>query len=340
MPEGVQVLPVSDEAIARAAERLRQGGLVAFPTETVYGLGALARDPAAVRRIFAAKGRPADHPLIVHLAGAGDLGDWAEPSPLARHLAETFWPGPLTLVLPRRPAVCDEVTGGQASVALRVPAHPAALRLIEAAGALAAPSANRFGGVSPTRAADVVEELGAAVDLVLDGGPCGLGLESTILSLMDARPLLLRPGGLTVEQLEEAIGAPIDRQGRGPRAPGGLPAHYAPATPLEVLPAAALWQRAARLSGQDLAVAVAVIGPAPERLGQGLAAVVEMPREAVAYGRRLYATLRDLDRGGCDRLLFQAPPAGPAWLAVRDRLRRAACRHLGTSASTLTGDST
>jgi len=341
MAEGGQILPVSDEAIARAAERLRQGGLGAFPTETVYGLRPVARGPAAVRRIFAAKGRPADHPLIVHLAGADDLGGWAACTPLAQRLAEAFWPGPLTLVLPRRPTVCDEVTGGQASVALRVPAHPAALRLIDDAGALAAPSANRFGGVSPTRAADVVEELGAAVDLVLDGGPCGLGLESTILCLIDGRPLLLRPGGLAVERLEEAIGAPIARQGEGPRAPGGLPAHYAPATPLEVLPAAALWQRAARLSGQGLAVAVAVLGPAPEPLPQcPAAAVVEMPREAVPYGRLLYATLRDLDRGGFDRLLFQAPPDGPAWLAVRDRLRRAVCRHLGTPPSTLTGDST
>jgi L-threonylcarbamoyladenylate synthase len=144
-----------------------------------------------------------------------------------------------------------------------------------------------------------------------------------------------------VERLEEAIGAPIARQGEGPRAPGGLPAHYAPATPLEVLPAVALWQRAARLSGQGLAVAVAVLGPAPEPLGQGIAAaVVELPREAVPYGRLLYATLRDLDRGGFDRLLFQTPPDGPAWLAVRDRLRRAVCRHLGTPPSTLAGDST
>jgi L-threonylcarbamoyladenylate synthase len=318
------ILTASPEAIAAAAARLRAGGVVAMPTETVYGLAARAEDEAAVRRVFAIKGRPADHPLIVHLAAAQWLPDWARVVPEAAWtLARAFWPGPLTLVLERQPGVLDAVTGGQDSVALRVPAHPVALDLIRAAGALVAPSANRFGRLSPTTAQDVAAELGQAVDLILDGGPCRVGVESTIVGLLGDTPMLLRPGGIPLEPIEALLGRPLARPTGGVRVSGNLPAHYAPATPLELLPAAAVPERVEALTGLGLRPAVLGLGTAPGPLPAGVR-VVTLPAEAEAYARALYASLRALDAAGCDRILVVMPPDEPVWLAVRDRLSRAA----------------
>lgn len=316
-----RILP--PEAVDEAAACLRAGGGVAFPTETVYGLGADASNVDAVRRVFAIKGRPADHPLIVHLADARWLDDWARdvPGP-ARALARAFWPGPLTLVLARQPHVSDAVTGGQDSVALRVPAHPLALKLIAAAGALVAPSANRFGRVSPTTAAHVAEELGDAVDLILDGGPCSVGVESTIVSLLSEAPVLLRPGHITPAQIEAVLGRPLALRRDGVRAPGLLPAHYAPSTPVEVVEPDRLAARAASLAAAG--VRLAVLDRGGEAALPAEVVRVAMPRAADAYAQALYATLRACDGKGYDRLLVEQPPDAPVWITVRDRLGRAA----------------
>ena len=321
-------VPVSPAAIARAAQLLREGGVVAIPTETVYGLGAVALNRGAVRRVFAIKGRPANHPLIVHLASAEALPEWAREIPdAAWRLAERFWPGPLTLVLPRQPQVPDEVTGGQDSVALRVPAQPVTRELIAAAGALAAPSANRFGRVSPTAAEHVAAELGDEVDMILDAGPCKVGLESTIVSLLDESPALLRPGGVTVAEIEAVLGRPVAPPPQDLRAPGRLASHYAPATPLELVAGADLALRLAAQGAPRVRIAVAAFTPeAIAAAGAAGAAVTHMPPSAAEYGRVLYATLRGLDAAAHDLIIVEAPPAGPEWLAVRDRLSRAAHR--------------
>ncbi|MSW95365.1 MAG: threonylcarbamoyl-AMP synthase, partial [Actinobacteria bacterium] len=223
--------------ITRAATVLRDGGLVALPTETVYGLGADARNPEAIERLYAAKGRPGDHPVIVHLAGEAELGEWAaDVPPQALAAAARWWPGPLTIVLRRAPGVLDAVTGGRETVALRVPDQQATLEVLRlVGGGIAAPSANPFGAVSPTTADHVRAALGARVDFILDGGPCGVGVESTILDLSDpARPMLLREGAVTAAELEAELGAAVTRD-RGPaRAPGMLAAHYAPRARVEL----------------------------------------------------------------------------------------------------------
>ncbi len=322
--------PGTADSVAAAVAHLRGGGVLGLPTETVYGLAADATQAAAVARVFATKGRPADHPLIVHVADLAAARPWARDWPVvAERLAAAFWPGPLTLVLPRGPQVLAAVTGGQDSVALRVPAHPLAQAVLRAfGGALVAPSANRYGQVSPTRAADVVTEYGGAVP-VLDGGACAVGLESTIVACLDGRALVLRPGSLTPGMLSRASGAEIllAAAGQGPRAPGTTRAHYAPRTPLELVPAAALYARA-------LALPAAVVVARSATLRCGLAAQLRerpsspplqaMPDEAAAYGRVLYATLRDLDRLEASRLLVEAVPEDEVWGAVRDRLQRAA----------------
>jgi len=328
MTPAIAPTPVSRAAIAAAAQLLRDGGVVAIPTETVYGLGAVAMHPAAVRRVFAIKGRPANHPLIVHLHSADALPDWAREIPDAAWLlAERFWPGPLTLVLPRQPHVPDEVTGGQDSVALRVPAQPVARELIAAVGALAAPSANRFGRVSPTTAAHVLAELGDDVDMILDAGPCQVGLESTILSLLDGTPALLRPGAITVAELEAVLGRPVAPPPHSLRAPGRLASHYAPVTPLELVAAGELPQRLAAQGAPRVRIATLAHSPAAIAAGEAAgAAVIAMPANAVDYGRMLYAALRRLDAAGHDLIIVETPPAAPEWLAVHDRLMRAAHR--------------
>jgi L-threonylcarbamoyladenylate synthase len=333
------VVAADAAAIARAAEVLRRGGLVAFPTETVYGLGAAARDPAAVRRIFAAKGRPADHPVIVHLPDAAHLARWAKEVPeAALRLAARFWPGPLTLILPRAGGVPDEVTGGQPTVGLRVPDHPVARALLAAFGdGIAAPSANRFGRVSPTRAEHVREELGAAVDLVLDGGPCAVGVESTIVDLSGEAPALLRPGGVSREALEAALRRPLPLRAASPvRAPGTLEAHYAPGTPLRLVLPETLDAELIRMGDMRMRVAVLARRPAPAALtlartprrvpsdGPEWPVWRALPPDAEGYARGLYAALRDLDALGASAILIEAVPEGPEWLAVRDRLSRAA----------------
>ena len=319
--------------IARAVELLRAGELVAFPTETVYGLGADASNPAAVARIFAAKGRPADHPLIVHLASAAALDHWAREVPQsARRLAAAFWPGPLTLILKRQAHVPDAVTGGQDTVGLRVPNHPLALALLrEFKGGVAAPSANRYGRISPTSAAHVRAELGDSVPLVLDGGPCEVGIESTIVDLSSEAPRMLRPGAITAADiarvLDDTPPAEIDKSANdagsiAPRVAGSHVAHYAPRTTLRLVTGDELSGAvsAALATGQRLAVLAHTAQPIVARNLIWHAA----NRDAAAYAHDLYATLRALDAAACDLLLVEAPPATAAWLAVADRLQRAA----------------
>jgi L-threonylcarbamoyladenylate synthase len=313
--------------LATAAALLRAGRLVAFPTETVYGLGADALDPKAVARIFAAKGRPADHPLIVHLRDAQQLAQFARHVPeRAQRLAQAFWPGPLTIVLERSDRVPDAVTGGQSTVGLRVPSHPVALALLAAfGGGLAAPSANRFGRISPTRAEHVVSEFGDtdAVAALVDGGPCQVGIESTIVDLSGARPRVLRPGGIEVARIEAVLGEPLDGDLVGaPRASGTLASHYAPDTPVAVVPAAdlvALVREAAVLRP-----VVALVRTVPAR--DLPAHAITMPLDPLGYAHELYAALRSADASGAALIVVEAPPAEPAWLAVADRLRRAATR--------------
>ena len=319
---------VDFERIAQAVEVLKRGGLVAVPTETVYGLAADATNEAAVRAIFAAKGRPADHPVIVHVAGASALDDWAREVPdSARALAAAFWPGPLTLVLKRSPRALDVVTGGQDTVGLRCPAHPWAQALLQAfGGALAAPSANRFGCLSPTTAehvrADLGEKPAGALDLILDGGACPVGIESTIVDLSGGQPTLLRPGSITRLDLEQVLGAPVaEPGGDAPRAPGRLERHYAPRTPLEVVPVDRLGSRLAALF--HLRVAVLAPAAALATLRARPAVQIPAPEDAAAYARALYANLHELDQAAADRIVVAAPAAGAEWAAIQDRLQRA-----------------
>lgn len=313
-----------------AVQRLRAGDVLAFPTETVYGLGADARNEDAVRRVFSLKGRPADHPLIVHVADLETAGQWAAVIPeRARMLMTRFWPGPLTLVLPARDEVSRLVTGGQDSIALRVPRHPVAKALLAGfGGGLAAPSANPFGRVSPTEAGHVRAYFPGLP--VLDGGPCGLGLESTIVSLLEECPRVLRPGALPLAALREALhGMAIETAGSGgpvPRAPGTLPAHYAPSTPLEIVPPDQIRARAATLSAQGVRVAVLRLHRGPRQAPLPMLQFL-MPAAPTAYGRRLYARLREIDQIGFDRLVVEAPPRDEAWWAINDRLARAAHAH-------------
>ena len=312
--------------VARAAAALRAGGLVAFPTETVYGLGADASNPDAVARVFAAKGRPADHPLIVHLPDLSMVSRWAIEVPeSALKLAETMWPGPLTLILKRHPAVLDAVTGGQETVGLRVPRHPVALALLKAfGGGIAAPSANRFGHVSPTTAAHVRDEFGSALDMVLDGGPCEVGIESTILDFSSGKPRILRPGMLDARILAAQW---CDPQGATPaadvpRVSGSLESHYAPATPMTLVTPDNLLGDVHRLLGQGRKVAVLAAGGGSSE--HPSLVWCEAHTDPAHYAHDLYASLRRLDASGCDVIVVAAPPSTADWLAVNDRLRRAA----------------
>jgi L-threonylcarbamoyladenylate synthase len=315
---------VSDSDIARAVDILRAGGLVAFPTETVYGLGADASNPAALHRLYEAKGRPTSHPVIVHIAGAADLQRWAREVPtLALLLTERFWPGPLTLVLKRTARVLDQVTGGEDTVGLRAPAHPIAQRLLQAfRGGIAAPSANRFGRLSPTTAQHVRDELGDAVDLVLDGGACEVGIESTIIDLSSEAPVLLRPGRIGTAEIEAAAGREVTyRTSSSPRAPGTLAAHYAPRIPLTLAMTADL-ERVVR--DQTASGPVAVLARHPQPPDSRAAVWQTAPTDVRAYAHDLYALLHALDRSGCARIVVEAPPERAEWDAVRDRLTRAA----------------
>jgi L-threonylcarbamoyladenylate synthase len=300
-------------SVAHAVEVLRAGGLVAFPTETVYGLGADATNADAVRRLYAVKGRPAGHPVIAHLGrgGAAGLDAWAvDVSDAARRLAAAFWPGPLTLVVRRRPGgVVDEVTGGRDTVGLRVPAHPLALELLDAFGRpVAAPSANRFGKVSPTTAAHVRADLGDDVDVVLDGGPCAVGVESTIVDCTGATVAVLRLGGVAVADVERVVGAPVVVRTSGEvAAPGTLASHYAPVARVELVAGTAVDARAAELAAAGERVVVLDIADVDE------------------YARVLYQRLRDADAAGATAVLAVAPEGDDGLAAaVRDRLQRAA----------------
>ena len=325
------------ERIERAARMLLDGRLVAFPTETVYGLGADADRRTAVESIFRAKGRPSDHPLIVHVADAAAAPAWArDVSPAARGLMARFWPGPLTLVLARNARAHDALTGGQDTVGLRCPAHPWAQALLRAmariggdrAGVIAAPSANRYGHLSPTRAEHVRADLGevpdGAVDMILDGGACTLGIESTIVDLSSNRPRLLRPGSIARSAIEHLLGTPVDTVGiddaSAPRAPGRPPKHYAPRRPLELVPAGEL---AARIRAIGPA-RTAVLAAAPPAEGLPRGRYWAAPVTPEAYAHHLYDVLHAMDASGAEVLLVERPPDSEAWAAPNDRLARSA----------------
>ena len=309
---------IPPEQIQAAAELIRRGRLVAFPTETVYGLGANALDPAAVALIYKAKGRPAGSPLIVHVPSIEMAREMVTEWPKAAEtLARRYWPGPLTLVLPKQPRIPDIVTAGLGTVAIRVPSHPVALALIRAAGVpIAAPSANRFGSLSPTTAEHVRDSLGGAVDLILDGGPTDVGIESTVLSLAGPRPVLLRPGMVTQGEIEGRIG-PVEvasAGGAGPHAsPGMHRKHYSPKTRLVLVKGGGVPGR-----GKGGYVGLCTQPEAP------VAKVVWMPPDAAMYAAVLYETLHRLDREGLDWIAVERPPERPEWAAIFDRLERAA----------------
>ena len=312
------------QAIAQAATALAAGELVAFPTETVYGLGARADDDAAVAKVFAAKGRPADHPLIVHVLDAEDGERFASAlPPVARRLMAAFWPGPLTVIVPRAPAMAASAAGGQMSVGLRCPSHPVARALLAAARELgvpgvAAPSANRFGRVSPTQARHVVDEFEPGL-LVLDGGDSEVGIESTIVDCSRVHPVLLRPGVLTVAQIEAAAGEPLRAaDAAAPRASGTLAAHYAPRARVRLVSAAALAEMARKQWPRGVAVYSRTAPPS------GSAWARTMPGDARAAAHELFAVLHDLDAAGADEIWIELVPQAAEWDGVRDRLSRAA----------------
>lgn len=319
MPSRVDAL--QSGRIREAVAILRRGGLVAFPTETVYGLGGDACNPAAVARIYEVKGRPAGHPLIVHIGDVAHLNRWVHEIPEdAARLAARFWPGPLTLVLRRAAGVGNELTGGQETIGLRVPGHPAALELLrEFGGAIAAPSANRFGRISPTTMEHVRDDLGSDVDLILDGGPCQIGIESTIVDVSRGRPVLLRPGRIGEADIADTLGVRLEpRDPAAPRAPGMLRAHYAPRQPLRLVPSHQ-WDLRVRGEGNGCGVMSFRARPA----GATSVIWIEASTEAARYAHDLYAHLRRLDSSGCDRILVEEPPASAEWAAIRDRLDRA-----------------
>lgn len=324
-------------AVHRAARLLRAGELVAFPTETVYGLGADAGNANAVGKIFAAKGRPAAHPVIVHVRDAAQMPHWARELPAgALKLAGAFWPGPLTLILPRTSLASDTVTGGQDNVGLRVPAHPVAQMLLAAFAALggkgiAAPSANRFGRISPTTAEHVADDLGDAVSLILDGGACDIGIESTIVAFSGSEAMLLRPGAIDSDALVRVLGHSLGPPtAAAPRASGSLPSHYAPRTPLYVVTALDLPLEIGRRVARGERVAVLALTVAWPAGFDG--AWIAASRDAASYAHGLYAHLRTLDTRAAAAILVEQVPDATAWLAVRDRLGRAASGVSGSNA--------
>jgi L-threonylcarbamoyladenylate synthase len=320
-----------ESALLQAAQALAAGELVAFPTETVYGLGADATSDSAVAKIFAAKGRPADHPLIVHVRDASEVDRFADNVPdFARALMNAFWPGPLTVILSRRPGVATASAGGQDSVGLRCPAHPVAQELLAACAKLgvqgvSAPSANKFGKVSPTTAAHVRAEFGSEL-MVLDGGACDVGIESTIIDCTRGAPVLLRPGTLTREQLQTALGPALLSSNdalslSAPRASGSLASHYAPSATLRLMDAKAL-QTALDLLGAD-AKNIAIYARSPLKPASSHLVIRRMPSDALATAQQLFAVLRDFDAQKVRLIWVETPPNEPAWEGVRDRLHRA-----------------
>ena len=324
------------ESIAEAARVISAGGLLGLPTETVYGLAADAASADAVAKIFTAKGRPSNHPLIVHVADAAGVDHFAVDVPtFARQLMQAFWPGPLTLILPRRPGVGAETAGGQDSIGVRCPSHPVAQALLQALAAqpvpvwgLAAPSANQFGRVSPTTAQHVLAEFGGDVP-VLDGGPCTVGIESTIVDCSRGAPVLLRPGAITRVQVEAVCGQPLqsaqeiaDAAGAAPRASGTLESHYAPSATVRLMDARAL-QTALDVLGAD-AAHIAVYARTPLRIASERLVVRRMPADADATAQQLFAALRGFDAQGVKLIWIETPPDAPDWEGVRDRLQRAA----------------
>ena len=318
-------------AIEKAAAHIRAGELVAFPTETVYGLGADASNDAAVAKIFAAKGRPADHPLIVHVASAAQVNDYASNvPPFAERLIAAFWPGPLTVILPRKPGVATAAAGGQNSIGLRCPAHPLALEFLKACDTgVAGPSANKFGRVSPTTAQHVAQEFadvaGAAL-MVLDGGPCSVGIESSIVDCTRSAPVLLRPGVLTRAELSAACGQPVlsadeVTADHAPRAPGTLESHYAPHAKVRLMDAKAI-QTALDLLGAD-AAHIAVYARSIVRIQSSQVLYRRMPDDALATAEQLFAVLRDFDAQGVKLIWIEPVPESTEWDGVRDRLARA-----------------
>jgi L-threonylcarbamoyladenylate synthase len=316
------VVRASQTEIEQAVEALRAGELVVFPTETVYGLGANASNPPAVRKIFEVKGRPPDHPVIVHLDDPRYLHRWVSEMPaVAEALAAKFWPGPLTLILPKADNVNDIVTGGQNSIGIRIPSHPMAQQLLNAfGGGIAAPSANRYGRLSPTKPEHVRDELGDAVKIILDGGDSPIGLESTIVSCLDNQARLLRPGFITRSQLEQVVG-PLAAVGPVPRAPGDREVHYAPSTPLEIVASDDLEVRAGEIVAREEKVAVLAMRPPLQT--QRHMTWINAGKKPETYAHNLYNHLRTLDRTGCVRIFVQSLPAEERWAAILDRLQRA-----------------
>ena len=336
---GASALESAQQAVEQAAQALARGALVGLPTETVYGLAADADQAQAVGRIFEAKGRPKDHPLIVHLAGA-DAAQWQagvahyarELPGFALQLMHAFWPGPLTLILPRRPEVGVASAGGQDSIGLRCPAHPVAQALLQACQrigvqGLAAPSANRFGRVSPTSADHVRDEFGAQLSdaelLVLDGGPCPVGIESTIVDCSRGRPVLLRPGMIGIDALEAVLGQPVAlRDQAAPKASGTLESHYAPTARVRLMPQTEMQAALDLLGAEASQIAIytrqTIHSPSRNLL------LRYMPTRADACAQELFAVLRELDQPGIRLIWVETPPADPAWDGVRDRLQRAA----------------
>jgi len=319
-----RVVSVTDDDIRAAVEILRAGRLVAFPTETVYGLGADAANPDAVRHLFAVKGRPKDHPVIVHVSGADALAEWAATVPdSARVLARAFWPGPLTVIVRRAARVPDAVTGGRETVGVRVPDQPVALALLRAFGdGIAAPSANRFGRVSPTTAEDVRADLDGDVDLVLDGGPCRVGVESTIIDCTVEPPVVVRLGGIPREAVGRVLGHAVAVRDDGAvAAPGTLPAHYAPRVRVHVVDADEVAVRVASLVGTGRRVGFLALEGTVEPPHD--VTILHAPRDVDEYARVLYARLREADAAGLDDLVVVPPPPAGIGAAVADRLRRA-----------------
>jgi L-threonylcarbamoyladenylate synthase len=319
------VMAVSPPAISRAARLLREGHLVAFPTETVYGLGADAQNEEAVKKLYEAKGRPLNHPVIVHLPSLDAISEWCMNIPdQAWVLANAFWPGPLTLVLRKSEKAKHFITGGQDTVAVRVPSHPIALALLkEFDGGIVAPSANRFGKLSPTRAEHVASDFGDSIALVLDGGPCQIGIESTIVNLSSGQPEILRPGMITADQIAQKLG--ISGLDLAPKTkptvhvPGDLPSHYAPETPLCVVPHSELLDLVKNSAA--LKYAVLAFDDQPETLSAYR--WLKGSNNPKRYAEALYATLRTLDQAGADRILIEAVPTASEWQGIADRLERA-----------------